>query len=203
MEPNIIRPLAGNFRVSFRYGEAPAWYVRKFGYPHNGVDFACPIGQSVKACDKGTIIATDDIADNNGKGIIIAHTWGTSLYWHMSECTARAGAVVNKGQEIGKSGDTGFVTGPHLHFGIKIYANKNPAMRGWSDPLLFIENKESEQPQAEVNAKYYIVRPGDSLYKIALKIYGQGYYWGKIYEANRDKIKNPSMIYPLQKLFIP
>ncbi|BCJ92593.1 hypothetical protein acsn021_01620 [Anaerocolumna cellulosilytica] len=49
----------------------------------------------------------------------------------------------------------------------------------------------------------YVVQSGDSLWAIAKKQYGDGTKYTKIYNANKDKIKNPSLIYPGQKLVIP
>lgn len=49
----------------------------------------------------------------------------------------------------------------------------------------------------------YVVQSGDCLWAIAKKQYGNGSNYTKIYEANKDKIKNPSLIYPGQKLVIP
>ena len=49
----------------------------------------------------------------------------------------------------------------------------------------------------------YVVVKGDSLSKIAQRAYGDGKKWRKIYEANRDVIKDPDLIYPGQSLRIP
>jgi len=49
----------------------------------------------------------------------------------------------------------------------------------------------------------YTVKSGDSLSKIAKAQYGDGSKWKRIYEANRDKIKNPDLIYPGQEFIIP
>lgn len=49
----------------------------------------------------------------------------------------------------------------------------------------------------------YIVRKGDSLSKISKQMYGDTKLWKKIFEANRDKVKNPDLIYPGQELIIP
>jgi nucleoid-associated protein YgaU len=51
------------------------------------------------------------------------------------------------------------------------------------------------------NEVFYVVEPGDSLSKIARKY--EGVTWQKIFEANRDQIKNPDLIHPGQKLRIP
>jgi nucleoid-associated protein YgaU len=50
---------------------------------------------------------------------------------------------------------------------------------------------------------YYEVEKGDSLWKIAERFYSTGEKWIRIFEANVNKIKNPSMIYPFQRFTIP
>ena len=49
----------------------------------------------------------------------------------------------------------------------------------------------------------YTVAAGDSLSKISKKLYGDANQWKRIFEANRDQIKNPDLIHPGQKLKIP
>ena len=49
----------------------------------------------------------------------------------------------------------------------------------------------------------YTVKSGDSLSKIAKQVYGDGSKWNRIYEANRDKIKDPDLIHPGQEFTIP
>lgn len=51
--------------------------------------------------------------------------------------------------------------------------------------------------------RYYTVKKGDCLWNIAKKYYGNGAQYKKIYNANKDKIKNPNLIYPGQKFLIP
>ena len=60
----------------------------------------------------------------------------------------------------------------------------------------------STAPAAD-SAQSYTVKSGDSLSKIAKHFYGDGSKWHQIYEANRDKIKNPDLIHPGQELTIP
>lgn len=203
MKLKIGYPFRGSFPITFKFGEAPDWYVKRFGYPHNGVDFGLPIGTPVLACDAGTVIFADSVPDANGCGVILGHKWGQSLYWHLKDVFVRAGQEVKKGDVLGLSGQTGFATGPHLHFGVKVRGCFVEGMKGWCNPLDFLEVGGVQPPSQVVKKRFYWVRPGDSLWKIAKKFYGSGFEWRRIYEANREKIKDPALIYPLQKLWIP
>ena len=62
--------------------------------------------------------------------------------------------------------------------------------------------REMEQA-AKAKAQTYVVKSGDSLSKIAKEIYGDAKRWPEIFEANRDKIKDPNLIHPGQELRIP
>ena len=61
----------------------------------------------------------------------------------------------------------------------------------------------SSAPEAKQSQRTYTVVAGDSLSKIAKKVYGKSSQWKVIFEANRDIIKNPDLIYPDQVLRIP
>ena len=54
-----------------------------------------------------------------------------------------------------------------------------------------------------IEGNYYIVQEGDTLWKIALKIYNRGWRWRRIYEANVNSIPDPQNIYVGQVLLIP
>ncbi|MEV6485621.1 LysM peptidoglycan-binding domain-containing M23 family metallopeptidase [Streptomyces sp. NPDC051576] len=88
------------------------------GY-HTGVDFVVPTGTTVKAIAAGTVVsAAYDGA--YGNEVVIRHADGEySQYAHMSQLSVSAGQTVTEGQQIGLSGATGNVTGPHLHFEIR------------------------------------------------------------------------------------
>ena len=60
----------------------------------------------------------------------------------------------------------------------------------------------STAPAAPADRTYTVVK-GDSLSKIAKRLYGDAQQWRKIYEANQDQIKNPDLIYPGQTFRIP
>lgn len=61
----------------------------------------------------------------------------------------------------------------------------------------------AEAPAPEPAVRAYTVRPGDSLSKIAKREYGDASAWRRIFEANRDLIKDPDLIHPGQELRIP
>jgi nucleoid-associated protein YgaU len=65
-----------------------------------------------------------------------------------------------------------------------------------------VEGGSSSTAPAPAGQQYTVVK-GDSLSKIAKRVYGDAQQWRKIYEANRDQIKNPDLIYPGQTFTIP
>jgi len=94
------------------------------GKGHTGVDFRAPIGTPLKAALSGTVIGsanTDLVAGcySYGQWLMIKHPNGLStLYAHLSVKSVAVGDKVTTGQIIGYSGNTGYTTGPHLHFGV-------------------------------------------------------------------------------------
>jgi murein DD-endopeptidase MepM/ murein hydrolase activator NlpD len=94
------------------------------GKGHTGVDFRASIGTPVKAALDGIVIGvgnTDVVPTcySYGKWIMVKHPNGLStLYAHLSVQSVTTGQQVGTGQVIGYSGNTGYTTGPHLHFGV-------------------------------------------------------------------------------------
>ncbi len=203
MEIKIVKPLEGELIINWPFGAATDWYLKQFGYPHNGVDLKASVGTPVFAVDDGDIIFDDDVADSDGMGVIIKHPRGQSLYWHLSKIIVKIGDHVTKGQQIGESGATGFVTGPHLHFGMKVQGDTPEGMRGWSDPMKYLKEPTGSAIDEAKIVRHYRVQPGDSLWKISEKFYGNGNRWKEIYDANKDQIQNPDLIYPNQTLAVP
>ncbi|HUX20576.1 MAG TPA: peptidoglycan DD-metalloendopeptidase family protein [Spirochaetia bacterium] len=94
---------------------------------HAGVDIANSIGTPIDAAMDGQVVA---VGQDRGYGnyILIDNGGGyRTLYAHLSAWLVSRGQWVRSGQQIGRMGDTGYSTGPHLHFGIfKDYAPVNP-----------------------------------------------------------------------------
>jgi murein DD-endopeptidase MepM/ murein hydrolase activator NlpD len=85
---------------------------------HNGIDLRASIGTPIKAAADGVVAGVgNDGKYAYGKWIAINHQNGLiTLYGHFSVQSVSAGQHVTRGQVIGYSGNTGFATGPHLHF---------------------------------------------------------------------------------------
>lgn len=87
---------------------------------HDGIDLRASIGTPVKAALTGTVYEVNHGAAKNcqyGKWVIVKHGNGlATLYAHLSEINVTKGQTVASGTTIGYSGDTGYATGPHLHF---------------------------------------------------------------------------------------
>jgi murein DD-endopeptidase MepM/ murein hydrolase activator NlpD len=111
-------PLA---RIASRFNPRRMHPVLHVVMPHNGVDFAAPIGAPVYATAAGTVSSVG-MEGPCGNKVEIDHDGGiTSVYCHLSRFAAglHAGQHVEARQLIAYVGQTGRVTGPHLHFGIK------------------------------------------------------------------------------------
>ncbi len=90
---------------------------------HGGIDFRASVGTKVMAALSGTVVDTEAVRTKSGcqygKWVLIRHSNGlTSIYGHLSTVSVKPGDVVVTGDTIGYSGNTGYATGPHLHFGI-------------------------------------------------------------------------------------
>jgi murein DD-endopeptidase MepM/ murein hydrolase activator NlpD len=88
------------------------------------VDISAPTGTPVWASNSGEVALRSDLYFS-GKTVIIDHGLGLfSLYCHFSKIKVKRGQVVRKGDIIGEIGATGRVTGPHLHWGVKILGDR-------------------------------------------------------------------------------
>ncbi len=125
-----IKPGSGVFLSGFGLRYHP---ILQYSRPHNGVDFRADIGSPVYATGDGKVKYAGR-KGNLGKIVIIDHGYGfETLYAHLSTFGdgVRSGTTVKRGQEIAKSGDTGLVEGPHLHYEVHL---NNRAV----DPLYYL-----------------------------------------------------------------
>lgn len=88
---------------------------------HTGLDLAGGTGTPVYASAAGTIALAETLTVR-GQAVLIDHGLGLfSGYWHLNQTTVTAGQAVERGELIGYIGSTGLVTGPHLHWEIRLY----------------------------------------------------------------------------------
>ncbi|MEC0173119.1 M23 family metallopeptidase, partial [Paenibacillus graminis] len=112
----------GSARISSPYGVRTHPVTGEVGKMHTGTDFAVPQGTSIHAADSGTVIVAEWWS-GYGYTVVIDHGGGVwTLYGHIREggIKVSVGDRVSRGQTIAESGATGRVTGPHLHFEVRI-----------------------------------------------------------------------------------
>lgn len=92
------------------------------GY-HTGVDFVVPTGTPLKAVGAGTVVSAGWGGAYGNQVVIRLNDGYYAQYAHLSQLSVPAGQTVTAGQQVGLSGATGNVTGPHLHFEIRTTPN--------------------------------------------------------------------------------
>lgn len=120
----LLWPSAGPLLSGFGYRIHPILGTNRL---HAGIDIGSPYGTSVKAAAGGKVIQAGYFG-GYGYSIIIYHGGGyATWYAHLSSINVSLGQMVERGSVIGRVGSTGFSTGPHLHFEIRINgAPQNP-----------------------------------------------------------------------------
>lgn len=122
----FMKPIGGRITSPFGWRTHPIFKSRTF---HSGVDIGGPNYGNIQASNSGKVIFTGWYG-GYGKVVIIDHGLvnnhpTTTLYAHMSSILVQNGQSVNKGQVIGKEGTTGYSTGPHCHFEVRINGKPN------------------------------------------------------------------------------
>lgn len=113
----FIAPL--NSHITSVYGNRRLYNNNKRGQ-HLGTDFRAAIGDKVPAANRGKVVFSGDLFYTGGT-VIIDHGLNVfTVYGHLSKPLAKTGSIVESGELIGLSGNTGRTSGPHLHWGVKI-----------------------------------------------------------------------------------
>jgi len=108
---DLIWPIVG--KITSGFGPRGASF-------HDGIDISAPEGSPIKAVEKGEVIYSDKLA-GYGNLIILRHSNGlTSVYSHNKKNLVKEETMVDKGAIVAEVGSTGRVTGPHLHFEIRV-----------------------------------------------------------------------------------
>ncbi len=123
-------PIVARMSCPFGWRVHPIFRTRKF---HTGVDLAGPNKTPVHAADNGHVLYSGWYG-GYGRVVIISHGSDLStLYAHMSKIAVQAGDNVNQGDIVGYEGTTGFSTGPHVHFEVRVKGKPN-------NPLSYVSN---------------------------------------------------------------
>lgn len=130
MPANVVREISGDlFRWPVR-GVITSWYAwRRDPFSgrnsfHNGLDIGVPGGTPIGSAMEGTVSETG-YSPIMGRYVIVSHPGGwRTLYAHMSSILVEQGRRVSQGGRLGLTGNTGYSTGPHLHF--SVFKNGKP-----------------------------------------------------------------------------
>jgi len=118
--PCDVRPVPGGITSPFGPRIDPITGNPGF---HTGVDMYATYGTPIHACRSGTVVIASP-QGGYGNAVVINHTGGmATLYAHQSRIAVVPGQVVNAGDVIGYVGATGYATGPHLHFEVRLDGN--------------------------------------------------------------------------------
>ena len=122
----FIKPIQGRITSPFGWRTHPIFNTRSF---HSGIDIGGPNYGEIRASNSGKVIYSGWYG-GYGKVVILEHGIVngkpiTTLYAHMSSILVSNGQKVSKGQVIGKEGTTGYSTGPHCHFEVRVNGQPN------------------------------------------------------------------------------
>ena len=122
---NFVWPCPSSGRITSGFGGRTS-PTEGASSNHQGIDIGASSGSDIIAAADGTVTIST-YSYSAGNYIMINHGGGVStVYMHCSKLLVSAGETVKKGQVIAKVGSTGYSTGPHLHFGVRlngIYVN--------------------------------------------------------------------------------
>jgi murein DD-endopeptidase MepM/ murein hydrolase activator NlpD len=122
-EPRRFELPVKEFRISSYFGDRRTFvYVNggTSGAIHTGLDLAAPTGTPTVAAGGGLVVFADERM-LTGETVVIEQLPGVyGLYYHLDEIDVEAGQRVAKGERIGTVGATGLVTGPHLHWELRV-----------------------------------------------------------------------------------
>jgi murein DD-endopeptidase MepM/ murein hydrolase activator NlpD len=123
----MIWPVNGPVTSGYGWREHPVLGGRRF---HAGIDIGVPSGTPIASAGEGTIVFAG-LKNGYGNTVIVDHGGGiATLYAHQSQLASTVGSPVTQGQTIGFVGCTGYCTGPHLHFEVRVNGDPVDPM-GW------------------------------------------------------------------------
>ena len=164
-------PLAPEHRrITQAFGANPADYAAYGLAGHEGIDLGCPVGTPVCAAHGGQV-AVLWAPTSYGTYVQISNESVMTIYAHLSRAL-RDGEMVEAGDLIGYSGNTGRSTGPHLHFGAcPLLRDWGNGFKGWIDPEPLLQEGEMDEAKVEATAVRFELEEIVRLRKQALQHY--------------------------------
>lgn len=131
----------GSFPITQPFGADPTRYAALYGLKgHNGIDFGCPEMTLILSAADGFVSEVGFDSGGYGNYLKVVHNGYLTLYGHLHDIVVKKGDRVVAGQLIAHSNNTGFSTGPHLHFGVApadangVKTEPNNGYSGYIDP---------------------------------------------------------------------
>ena len=117
-EGSFVRPLGNS--VSTPFGTKRIINRKKISI-HRGLDIRGKKGEEVRASNRGRVVLAEELFFG-GNTVVVDHGMGIyTIYMHLSEFSVKPEDIVLKGEVVGFVGSSGRASGPHLHFGVKIF----------------------------------------------------------------------------------
>jgi murein DD-endopeptidase MepM/ murein hydrolase activator NlpD len=113
-------PLAGELRVTAQFGQRRSYNGGRVTGYHSGIDYGADKGTPILAPARGTVVLAEQL-QVRGRAVILDHGLGVFTgFWHLSQIDVVVGQVLERGEVVGKVGNSGLSTGPHLHWEMRV-----------------------------------------------------------------------------------
>ena len=165
----LLRPFEGSYPSTQGFGERPEVYGQWGLDGHNGLDWGIPTGVPIRAPIGGeSRIYWDPGGYGENVEIYFEHGYAILAHGVRGSTVVRNGQMVEPGDVLFLNDSTGFSSGPHVHFGLKLYGNEDNGYRGWVDPAPYIVDELStehfpmDQPKIRIGQHNWEDRTGHS-----------------------------------------
>ena len=142
----LCPPLMGDYPITQNFGDNQYDYSQ-FGLPsHNGTDFGCPTNTPVYAMFAGTVGKLGFDPVGYGNYVRLNHSWGRTIYAHLTQYLVTLGQPIKAGEILGRSGSTGYSSGPHLHAEMRLNGLESNGYNGAVDLVPYLNGTISPIP---------------------------------------------------------
>ncbi|GAC1383973.1 MAG: hypothetical protein NVSMB42_01360 [Herpetosiphon sp.] len=130
-DDTFIAPAEGE--ISSEFGTLRSYNGGPYDSFHEGLDIANRTGTPIVAPARGRVVFAETDLVVRGGAVILDHGWGVHTgFWHQSAVLVKIGDIVERGQIIGRMGAKGLVTGPHVHWDVRI-GSTNVSPHEWTE----------------------------------------------------------------------